>query len=86
MIEYETREKSLVVLPKGADMLLEYATVIEITDVDEPGNEYAVLRQDSGKIFITPDEWPALRKAMDRIIRHCRRQPEDAATPCERSS
>jgi hypothetical protein len=32
--------------------------------------------QEVGKIQITPEEWPALRKAIDMMISGCREKPK----------
>lgn len=74
MIEYETREISVIVVPKRQPTFSDLATHVRITD--ESGGEYVeveqIARGDLGKIAITPEEWPSLRAAIDRMISECR--------------
>ena len=74
MIEYETRTTSLTVAPVGAPVYSEQATEVNI--VDEAGGEYVEVCQSGrdglGKIAIGPDEWPALRSAIDAMMAQCR--------------
>lgn len=43
---------------------------------DEAGGEFIVLKQDSlhqdAHIAIDPDEWPLVRKAIDKLVKACR--------------
>ncbi|MEY4442579.1 MAG: hypothetical protein RL442_1579 [Pseudomonadota bacterium] len=60
-------------LPKEEPIFSEKATDIEI--VDECGGEFVEVQQHHdgyGKIGITPDEWPTLRKAIDHAVRQCK--------------
>ena len=72
--EYETRLRSLIVLPDGAEIFSPAATIVEIDD--EAAGEYVVIRQphqdERGEITINPQEWPALRDAIDRLVKECR--------------
>ncbi len=74
MTEYETRNIAVCVLPKGEEIFSEQATTVTI--VDEAGGEYLEVSQsgrtDLGKIAINPEEWPALRSAIDKMIEQCR--------------
>lgn len=67
------RETSLTVLPAGDKLYSEMATTVCIAD--DAGGEYVVVEQtgrvDIGKITINPEEWPALREAIDRMIAAC---------------
>ena len=71
---YETRTIGLILAPKGAPIFSEQATEIKI--VDEAGGEFVEVcqsgRNDLGKIAINPEEWPALRSAIDSMIQECR--------------
>lgn len=70
----EARVLSVVVAPEGEAIFSESATVVRIED--EGGGEYVVVSQESvperGNIAINPEEWPALRDAIDRIVKECR--------------
>lgn len=52
------------------------ATRVDI--VDEAGGEFVKVSQNLGRtdgdgaIFVSPDEWPALRQAIDRMVVECR--------------
>lgn len=52
------------------------ATTVEI--IDEAAGEFVVVEQHGrtgiGKIMINPEEWPAIRRAIDRMIRECREE------------
>jgi hypothetical protein len=74
---YETRTTKITVLPKGEPLFHEGAT--EITIVDEAAGEYLEVSQCSdsheGKIKIDCVEWPALKAAIDKMIKECRKEP-----------
>lgn len=76
-MSYETRTTKLTVLFKGESLFHESATEVEI--VDEAGGEYLEVSQCSdsyeGKIAIDPYEWPALKAAIDKMIKECRKEP-----------
>lgn len=71
---YEIRTTSMTVKPKDEPIFSEQATMVEI--VDEASGEYVEVSQsgriDFGKIAINPEEWPALRKAINSLILQCR--------------
>ncbi len=71
---YETRVTALTVLPEGQEVYSEMATTIRIDD--ESGGEFVLVEQsgrdDLSKIAINPDEWPALRDAITRMVDACR--------------
>lgn len=71
-----TRVTRLLVVPQGEPMYSEMTTTVEIDD--EVGGEFVVVsqegRDDIGKIAINPEEWPALRAAINRMVKAC--QPE----------
>ena len=75
--KYEIRIVAVLVVPEGSPLYSDMATRIEI--VDESGGEYVEVSQskdsaDLGKVSIDPDEWPALREAIDRMIKECREE------------
>lgn len=70
--EYVSRTTQITVLPKDAAIYNETAT--KITIEDEASGEFVVIEQsrsDYGKISIIPEEWPAMREAIDRLIGEC---------------
>lgn len=70
----QTRITRLVVVPEGEALFSELATTVEIDD--EASGEFVIVEQcgrtDIGKIAINPEEWPALRAAINRMVRACR--------------
>jgi len=74
-MEYETRTLKMGVVSKGEPIFHESMTEIEI--VDEAGGEFLKIAQfpDAGEIqeiLIDPTEWPALKAAIDKMIKECR--------------
>ncbi len=75
------RVVSIVVLPEGDPLFSEMATRVDI--VDEAGGEFVKVSQNLGRtdgdgaIFVSPDEWPALRQAIDRMVVECRSNDEE---------
>jgi hypothetical protein len=71
---HEIRTTKVSVVPKGEPLFNQEATEIEI--VDEAAGEFIEVRQCSdaydGKIGITVEEWPTIRKAIDDMIDRCR--------------
>ncbi len=73
--EYETRLKSMIVTTKGGGIL--ESTAIEVSIDDEGAGEFIVVSQigairDGNAVAINPEEWPALRSAIDMMIKECR--------------
>lgn len=72
-----TRTTQVVVLPEGQPLYAESATKIEITD--ESAGEFVIIDQsgtsDFGKIGVSPEDWPAIREAVDKMISECRKTP-----------
>ena len=66
----------MVVLPEDQPIFSELATTVTI--VDEAADEFVEVGQSGhislGKIVINPNEWPALRKAIDMMIAQCQRE------------
>lgn len=78
MPEYETRVTRVHVLPKGDQLFSELATIVELDD--EAGGEFVIVRQQDDHethqcIRISPEEWPAIRDAIDTAIKQCRSYP-----------
>ena len=73
---YRSRITQLTVLPEGVPLFSEMATTVEIDD--ESAGEFVVVSQDSRTdkgIAITPEEWPELRAAIDRLVGQCEGVP-----------
>lgn len=70
----KARVTRIVLVPDGEPLFSETATTVEIED--EAGGEFVEVSQhgftDAGKIQINPEEWPALRAAINRMVRECR--------------
>lgn len=70
--DYKIRTTRIMVHPATDDSTLsEMATTVSIDD--EGGGEYVKAEQtNTGSILINPDEWPAIREAIDRMVSECR--------------
>lgn len=72
---YITRTTQLTVLPQDQEVFSELATHISIDD--ESAGEFVRVKQDGrtdNSIAINPDEWPAVREAIDRMVNECRNE------------
>lgn len=72
---YTTRATKLTVMPEGEPIFSDMATSVTIED-DSTG-EFVSVRQTAcqlknGEIQINPEEWPALRAAIDDMIGECK--------------
>lgn len=74
MTQYEIRPASWRVGPVGVESYNDAVTTVEITD--ECGGEFVRLIQtnmsQAGVVAINPEEWPALRSAIDHAVSLCR--------------
>lgn len=74
MMDYEIRTLSVLVVPKDEHTFSDSATEIKIAD--KAAGEYLevsqCVRTSLGKICISPEDWPTLRDAIDRMIKECR--------------
>ena len=74
MSNYITRTTQVVVLPEDRPIFSAMATTVTI--VDEAAGEFVEVGQSGDisldKIAINPNEWPALREAIDMMIAQCR--------------
>jgi len=70
--DYKIRTTQIMVHPATEDSTLsEMTTTVSIDD--EGGGEYVKAEQtNTGSILINPDEWPAIREAIDRMVSECR--------------
>ena len=66
---YETLTTAVTVLPAGDPLYSEYSTTVELDY--EAADKFITVTQESGKVAITPEEWPTLRQAIDDMIGRC---------------
>jgi hypothetical protein len=67
------RITQITVVPDGEPIFSERAVTISIRD--EAAGEFVVVKQltdDPQELSIDPEEWPALREAIDEMIKECR--------------
>lgn len=80
------RTIEIMVLPEGEPIFSEHGTNVKIDD--EAGGEFVIVTQqhrtESG-IAIDPAEWPAIREAIDKMVKECRGDDEEKEEPNERS-
>ena len=72
-MKYNTRCTAITVLPEGEKIYSEIAT--EISIVDEGGGEFIEITQthsECNTIRIDPKEWPAIRSAVNRMVKGCK--------------
>lgn len=72
-MNYTTRCTALTVLAEGEKIFSEMAT--EISIADEGGGEFIEITQthsDCATIRIDPKEWPAIRSAVNRMMKGCK--------------
>ncbi len=77
-MKYELYKSGIIVKPQGEPIYSEMATNITIDD--ESGGVYICVTQNSvgsGKILINPDEWPAIKAAVDEMFVECKRIDSD---------
>ena len=68
-----TRITQLVVSGLNAPLYDDSSTIVSVED--DGGGEYVTVEQpaEDGKIKINPEEWTALRSAIDQIVNLCRK-------------
>lgn len=67
------RTTQLTVAPEGEPIFSERAYTVTIDD--QAAGEYVVVHSmddDAGKITIDPAAWPALRDAIEAMVKECR--------------
>jgi len=72
MIQRTTR---IHLLPEGEAIFSEYGYSVSIDD--EAAGEFVIIHTNdggaqNGQIKINPEEWPALREAIDKMVSECR--------------
>lgn len=73
--KYIARVTQMTVLQEGKPLFDETATTISIED--EAGGEFVEIKQfpegeDEQTIRINPEEWTAIRKIVDELIKQCK--------------
>ena len=73
-MKYKTITGSLIVMPEGGEIFSDMATIISIKD--ESGGPFVIVSQSHptskpGEIRIISDDWPEIKKAIDRIMEVC---------------
>jgi hypothetical protein len=77
MSKHETRTMKVAVMREGASIFDEGVFFVEIAD--ESGGEFLILTQNkftgdtSSGIPIDQTEWPELRKAIDDMVKRCKK-------------
>ena len=75
---YQTVTTQRRVIPAGKTMADEGVTIIGIDD--DGGGAFVTVRQEeqlnANEIRIDPDEWPAMRAAINLMVRECGRVDE----------
>ncbi len=68
----KTRITQLTVAPEGADLYDDRSTLIEV--MDEGDGEFIIIIQPvkAATIRIDLDEWPAIRAAVNKLIKECK--------------
>ena len=77
MSDQSARCVAWVVGPKSEPTFSEMCVKVEIDD--ESAGEFVVLtgqHSEGGKVMISPEEWPVLRKTIDAAIKECRDVPK----------
>ena len=69
------RVTQITIAPEGEPIYSERAYVVQIED--EAGGEFLSIQCHddqcaNGQIRMDPQEWPALRDAIDRMVKECR--------------
>lgn len=75
MSAYEFRTTRVHVIPEGQPIYSAEAFSVEIDD--DAGGEFVVVncndeQCENGQIRLNPEEWPALRQAIDDMVKGCR--------------
>jgi len=69
----EQRVVKMCVCRENSPMYAEEVLFVEVED--EAAGEFVVVRSnlpDDGKISFNPETWPALRSAIDKLVKNCR--------------
>lgn len=74
-MEFVSHITALVVTPAGQGLLHEDATEVKIDDFG--GGPFVVIGQEGGQVAINPDEWPAIRDAVEQLLGVCEKLEEE---------
>jgi hypothetical protein len=66
MIEYIVITTQITIVPTGESINSAQATRVELSD--EGAGAFVTVEQDNGAVRIDPEEWPALRDAIERMM------------------
>lgn len=66
----ETRSIAVCICREGEPIYSETSTLVSIRD--DGGGEFVEVVQEGSGVSIDPDEWPAIRAAIDAMILACR--------------
>jgi hypothetical protein len=69
-MKYESRITELTITPIGKPIFCEEAMVVRIDN--EAAGEFVIVSQGDGKLAIDPDEWPAIRRAINDMVMRCK--------------
>ena len=67
---FESRSISVCICREGEPIYSETATLVSIRD--DGGGEFVEVSQESGRISMDIDEWPAIKATIDEMIKACR--------------
>ena len=69
----QARVTQITIVPEGEPIFSELGYTVKIDD--NAGGEFIEVQDhsdDEGKIAINPEDWPALRRAINRMVNNCR--------------
>jgi hypothetical protein len=67
------RVTQITIVPEGEPIFCEYGHTVRIED--EAAGEFIVIEdhnQEYGRIGFNPEDWPALRRAINRMVKNCK--------------
>lgn len=73
----KARVTQITIVPEGEPLFHEYGHTVKIED--EAAGEFVVIDdhcEGYGQIAIEPQNWPALRAAINRMVKECRDEEE----------
>ena len=72
----KSRVTQIIVLPEDEPIFSERGYTITIKD--ESAGEYIEIEdhQEESKVAINPEEWPAIRAAINKMVKKCRNEKE----------
>lgn len=70
MNEYVEITTEITVVPHGKEIFSEWATKFQL--VDDGAGEFIEIEQDQDRVGIDPNEWPILRKIINKMVKQCK--------------